>query len=47
MLTKVLIAIAAIVVVFAVVVALQPSSFQVARNIRNFRSSGGGICPGE
>ena len=34
MLRKILIAIAAIVVVFAVVVALQPSSFQVARNIR-------------
>jgi hypothetical protein len=34
MLTKILIAIAAIVVVFAVVVALQPSSFHVARSIR-------------
>ena len=34
MLTKILIAIAAIVVVFAVVVALQPSPFQVARSIR-------------
>src|ERR671915_225617 len=34
MLLKILIAIAAIVVVFAVVVALQPSSFRVARSIR-------------
>ena len=47
MLIKILIALAVIVVVFVVIVALQPSEFKVVRNGHHLRAGPGAICAGE
>ena len=47
MLKKVLIGVAAVVVVFVVVVATRPSTFHVERSIERLDSAGGGVRAGE
>jgi len=47
MLKIILISLAVIVIVFVVIVALQPSEFRVARSGNYLRPASGGICAGE
>ncbi len=47
MLIKILIALAVIVVVFVIIVALQPSDFRVARSATISAPPTGGFCAGE